>query len=217
MSQDLPQREAQLAAKLHADVTVEHLADVYAEAFLGAAQGAGQMDALLEEFDSILTDVLGQFPDLERVLASALVSHEEKTGILDRVFGGRVSPLLLNFLKVLSRHGRLDLLRPIHRRAHQQYDRLRGRIRVRLTTPIAIDEGFARSITENLRGLVGGEPVLERAVDPALIGGAVVEIGDMVYDGSVAMQLQRVRQQIIDRSAHEIQSRRNRFRDPAGD
>ena len=217
MPQELPQREAELAAKLQADVTVEHLADVYAEAFLGAAQRAGQTEALLEEFDSILADALGQFPALERVLASALVSHEEKTGILDRVFAGRVSPLLMNFLKVLSRHGRLDLLRPIHRCAHQQYDRLRGRIRVRLTTPVAIDEEFAGRIVEKFRGLVGGEPVLQRAVDPALIGGAVLQIGDVVYDGSVATQLERVRQQIIDRSAHEIQSRRNRFRDPAGD
>ncbi len=217
MSQDIPEREAKLAAELQADVAVDHLAGVYAEAFLGAARSAGVTDALLEEFDSLVADLLDPHPDLEHVLASALVSHEEKVGILDRVLGGRAAPMLLNFLKVLSRHERLDLLRPVHRQVHERYDRLRGRVPVRLTTPVAIDDSLARNITENLRKMVGGEPVLERVVDPALIGGAVVQIGDTVYDGSIATQLKTVRQQMIDRSAHEIQSRRDRFRYPAGD
>jgi F-type H+-transporting ATPase subunit delta len=184
---------------------------------LGAAGKAGQTESLLAEFDSLVTDVLERYPDLGRILASALISHEEKVGILDRVLGGRASALFLNYLKVVSRHGRLELLRRIHRQAHEQYDRLRGRVRVRLTTPVAVDEALAADIVEDLRGLVGGEPVLERVIDPALIGGAVLQVGDTVYDGSIASQLEQVRQQMIDRSAHEIQSRRDRFRYPAGD
>jgi F-type H+-transporting ATPase subunit delta len=206
-----------LAAELQADVTADSLAAVYAQAFLGAAGKAGQTESLLAEFDSLVTDVLERYPDLGRILASALISHEEKVGILDRVLGGRASALFLNYLKVVSRHGRLELLRRIHRQAHEQYDRLRGRVRVRLTTPVAVDEALAADIVEDLRGLVGGEPVLERVIDPALIGGAVLQVGDTVYDGSIASQLEQVRQQMIDRSAHEIQSRRDRFRYPAGD
>ena len=51
---------------------------------------------------------------------------------------------------------------------------------------------------------------------PALIGGAVLRVGDVVYDGSIANQLQIIRQEMIDRSVDEIQSRRDRFRNPAG-
>ncbi len=65
--------------------------------------------------------------------------------------------------------------------------------------------------------MLEGEPVLDERVDPGVIGGIVVRIGDTVYDGSIANQLENLRQQIIDRSAHEIQSRRDRFRSPAGD
>ncbi|NLY02071.1 MAG: ATP synthase F1 subunit delta [Rhodopirellula sp.] len=216
MPQDIPEREARLAAELQADVTVEHVADVYAEAFVGAASRADQVDALIDELDSLLTDVLLPHPDLERILASALVSHDEKLEVLDRVLAGRASPLLLNFLKVLSRHGRLDLLRAVYRKAHDRYDRLRGRVRVRLTTPVAIDAALAGRIAEDLRGLAAGEPVLEQVIDPTLIGGAVVQIGDTVYDASIAAQLKILRQQMMDRSAHEIQSGRDRFRYPAG-
>ena len=66
-----------------------------------------------------------------------------------------------------------------------------------------------------LRAATGGEPVIERITDAGLIGGIVVRVGDTIYDASVAAQLETVRQQMIDRSAHEIQSRRDRFRDPA--
>jgi F-type H+-transporting ATPase subunit delta len=216
MAQDIPPREAQLAAEYQADVGVEHIADVYAEAFLGATEKAGQTAALLVEFDSLIADVLNRFPELERVLTSSLVSQDDKVGILDRVLGSQASPLLLNFLKVLSRHGRLDCLRPIHRQFHELYNRLLGRVRIRLTTPVPVNDALAASIAQELRELLGTEPQVDRVVDPKLIGGAVIQIGDTVYDGSIAMQLKRMRQQIIDRSAHEIQSRRDRFRHPAG-
>ena len=216
MVHDLTPQEAQLVAKFHADVGAEHIADVYAEAFLGAAQASGQLAAMLEEFDSLVTDVLAPMPEFERVLGSALVAHEEKVGLLDRILGPQASPLLLNFLKVLSHHGRLDCLRPIHHQVHELYNRMQGRTRVRLTTPVPINDALATQIAQELGTLLGTELLLDRAVDPDLIGGAVIQLGDTVYDDSIAAQLHRVRQQILDRSAHEIQSRRDRFRHPAG-
>ena len=71
-------------------------------------------------------------------------------------------------------------------------------------------------LAKSLRPLVGGEPTLEVAVDPELIGGIVVRVGDTVYDGSVARQLERLKSQMITRSVHEIQSRRDRFRHSGG-
>jgi len=216
MPEDLSARHARLASEIEPDLGAEQVAAVYAEALLGAAQQAGQTEALLEEFDSLLSDVLDRFPAWEQILASAQVSHEEKVGILDRTLGGRASPLLLNFFKVVSRHGRLDCLRPIHRHVHALYDRARGRVHVRLATAQPIPDALAERITQRLREVLHGEPVLERVDQPELIGGAVLRIADTVYDGSVANQLDNLRQQMIERSVHEIQSRRDRFRYPAG-
>jgi F-type H+-transporting ATPase subunit delta len=215
-SKDITAEHARSAAQIEADVSVEHIAEVYARAFLDAAEGARQTQAAMAEFDALLADLLDRYPKFEAVISSTMISHEEIAGVLDRVLGGRVSPLVLNFLKVLSRHGRLDCLRAVHRRAHALYDIMQNRIRVRLTTAAPLSPELAGKIRIALRGKLEGEPVLELETDPNLIGGAVLRLGDTVYDGSIANQLQNLLQQMTDRSAHEIQSRRNRFRYPAG-
>jgi F-type H+-transporting ATPase subunit delta len=216
MSEDHSARDAQAVAELDAQFDRRHVAGVYAEALLGAGEKAGATGALLAEFDALVADVLDAFPKLEEILVSALISHDDKIGILDRTLGSAASPLMLNFLKVVSSHGRLDSIRAIHRRVHELYDELGRRVRVRVSTAVPVSDALARSIAAGLRGVLDGEPVLERSVDPDLIGGVVVRVGDTVYDASIARQLENMRQQMNDRSAHEIQSRRDRFSYPAG-
>ena len=215
-SQDNQAEHSRAAAQIDADVGVEHLADVYAEALLGAAKTADCTRAAIEEFDSLMDDVLDRFPKLEAVLSSGLVSPEEKIGVIDRVLGGRASATLLNFLKVVAHHGRLDCLRVIRDRLGELYDQMQGRIRVQVTTAAPVGGALTGKVAEGLRTALGAEPLVEQIVDPELIGGVVIRVGDTVYDGSIANQLNNVRQQMIDRSVHEIQSRRDRFSYPAG-
>ena len=215
-SADIIARDAQIAARLSPDVGQEKVGAIYAGALVAAAEHAGQTVAVLEELDAIVSEVFAQFPKLETVLGSLLVSPEEKAAVLDRVFAAQISRLLLNFLKVVARHGRLDCLRAIRQQARKIYEEMHGQSRVRLTTAAAVDPQQIEQIAAALGVSLGQRPVLETIVDPALIGGAVLRIGDTVYDGSVANQLQSIRQQMIERSVHEIQSRRDRFRYPAG-
>jgi len=198
------------------NVGAQQVAAIYAKALLGATENAGQTDAVVVELRSFVDTVLDAFPQLAAVLDSALVSHDEKAALLERVFSGRLSPLFLDFLKVLSRHGRLDVLRTIQQEVTKQYDELRGRVRVQLYTATPLDERVANNLVASLRTILGGEPEVEPQVDPALIGGVVLRVGDTVYDGSVARQLSQVREQMINRSVHEIQSRRDRIRPSGG-
>ncbi len=198
------------------NVGAQQVAVIYAKALLAAAEQAGQAETLVEEFDAVIHSVLDPFSKLETLLGSALVSPEEKTELLERLFADRLSRMFLNFLKVVARHGRLDVLRAIHQEFLKLYDVLRGRVRVQIGTAVAVDERFSGNLAQSLRGLLGGEPKLESRVDPALIGGVVLRVGDTVYDGSVARQLEQVREQMILRSIHEIQSRRDSFRHSGG-
>ncbi len=213
--EDVTAEDARVAAQIEVDVGVGHIAEVYASALLGATENAGRTEQVLDEFDMVV-EVLGRYSKLESILVSALISHDKKVGIIDRVFQRMASPLMVNFLKVVSRHGRLDCLWAIHVRTGELLDELRGRVPVRLTTTAPISDAQAGRIAENLQTMLGGEPILERTTDAKLIGGAVIRVGDTVYDGSVANQLKIIREQIVDRSVHEIQSRRNRFRNSTG-
>lgn len=217
MSSISPESHAQFAAEINPDVGIEKIASVYAESFLSAAEAKDiPLGELVEEFDSLLGDVYTANPRFEELLGSALVSMEDKIGILDRVFGSKASPLFLNFLKVLTRHGRLEILRSIRREVQILYDRRLGRIPVTVTTASPLPPELADSLLARLRGLLGGEPILNVCVDPEVIGGILVRVGDTIYDASIQTKLKNVRQQMIDRSAHEIQSRRDRFRNPEG-
>jgi len=215
-SVDITAEHSRLAAQIASDVGVERIADVYAKALLGATERSGETEAVLDEFDAVLRDVFDRFPKLEAVLGSGLVLPEEKVDVIDRVFRGRACPTLVNFLKVVARHGRLDCLRAIHRQARAALERLRRRVPVRLTTAVPVEASRVRQIAERLAGRLEGSPVIEQEVDPGLIGGAVLRIGDVVYDGSIANQLKLLRQKMSARSTHEIQSRRDRFRHSAG-
>jgi F-type H+-transporting ATPase subunit delta len=214
MFDERAQRDALEANAAQPEVGVERVAAVYAEAFLGAAAKEGPVPERIDELDSLVADVLDQFPALETVLASGLVAHEEKVALLDRLLGSRASPHLLRFLKVVSRHGRLDCLRAIRREVHRAFERMQGRVSVRVTTATPLEDAAAGRLVDSLRKTLEGEPVLQRVVDPGVLGGVVVRVGDTIYDASLAAQLESLRQQILDRSAHEIQSRRDRFRHP---
>jgi F-type H+-transporting ATPase subunit delta len=200
-----------------ADVSALQIAKVYAKALLAATEKAAVTEATLEEFAAIVHDALDRNPRFEAVVSSGLIDESEKSQLLDRVFGGKVSALLLNFLKVLARHGRLDLMRAVYQAALAGLDDLRGRVKVEVRSAAGLDAAAAAHIATELQHRLGIQPRLEVVQDPSLIAGLVLRVGDTVYDGSVATQLKHVRSSMIHRSVHEIQGRRDRFRHSGGD
>ncbi len=207
--------DSQFAADFYADITVEKIAKVYAEAFASAANQAGLLDESITEYESFV-DLLHSQPTFEEILASAMVSSEEKRTLLEKTVTSQASPMFRSYLDVLARRNRLDLLRPIYYECRLLLEKWRGRIPVTITTAVVIEPQILGELSEKLRQVLGGEPVIKSTVDPETIGGLVVRVGDTIYDASILTQLKNVRQQMIDRSANEIQRRRDSFRNPEG-
>ena len=192
------------------DVTEEQLARVYAKAFLRATSAtAGQ--GLVDELSSIVSEVLNRFPKFDQTLRSSLVSPEQKEELLGRVFGGKVSPDVLNFLKVLSRHGRLGLIRQTSRLVKKLFDEQSGKQDVEVRVASELDDSTRNEIQAQLRKLLNAEPVITVKVDPALLAGIVIRVGDRVYDGSVQTQLEHTRAAMIARATEQIETRPERF------
>jgi F-type H+-transporting ATPase subunit delta len=193
------------------DVTAERIARVYAGAFMEVAVKSGSAAALVEEVDSLVTEVLDRFPRLDDTLRSALVQPEEKEQILDRLFAKRASKEVLNFLKVLSRHGRLELLRPIARTFKQLHAERSGQKAVEVRVAIPLDDAVRAEIHNTLRKTLNAEPVMRVVVDPSLLAGMIIRVGDRVYDSSVNTQLEHSRRQMIDRAVEKIETQPERF------
>jgi F-type H+-transporting ATPase subunit delta len=184
------------------DAGSRRVARVYAEALLGAAEKAGQIGPVLDEFASLFEDVFRADPQFGTFLASGAISRKPKAEVIHRVFDGRASEAFLNFLLVLNDHQRLDLLRGIYEAARELYDERGGRLRVLVTSAVPLPDDQRERLLQELRAKYRKEPVLTTRVDPALLGGLVIRVGDWTYDTSVRTRLETIRKQLIERGSH---------------
>jgi len=194
-----------------ADVSVQRLAKVYAEALLNAAEHSGSVAQVLEEIDSLIDDVFVGDPRLEGLFAGAAVGRKTRTDAITKAFANRSSEVFFHFLLVLNHHERLDLVRPIRWALHELHDERQRRLRVHVYSAIALEQEFQDRIKNGVRTIFKLEPILVMHVDALLLGGLKIRIGDKVYDGTVRTKIDNLRNQLIARSSHEIQSRRDRF------
>ena len=192
------------------DVDAERLARVYAEAGLDAAGGIAEQESLVEELESV-ADVLKQDPRLAQIIASELISKDEKIAMLDRLFGAKLSTATLNLLKVMARHKRLGLIRDAAKVARKIWFDRSGRTPVQLETANALDAVLEQEILTAFARVLGSDPIVTQWVNPDLIAGFVLRVGDRVYDGSVRTRLEHRRQGMINRAVEAIQRSPERF------
>lgn len=193
------------------DVTEERIARVYAQAFVGAISKTENPAAHVEELESLINDVLAIQPKLVELFRSELISAEQKEVVIEKVFASSASTLLLNFLKVLARHERLSVLRTILKFVKKTYAEQMGLAEVQVRVAKELDAELEQEIVAKLRSTLGKEPVLTITVDPELIGGMILQVGDRVYDGSIHRRLEQIRRSIVDRATEMIETAPEKF------
>ena len=191
------------------DAGKQHLGQVYAKAILGAAgKDAGR---IVEELESLAHDVLTKLPQLNAVFASPRVETPAKEAMLDKAFGGKMSPILLQSLKVMARHGRLDCLHSVAKAARQIYNAESGRVEVVVRTAHPLDATLQKNIVASLTAKLGKEIDLRTEVKPEMLGGLIVKVGDTLFDGSVVSRLERMRVEAIEEAASTMRGSLARF------
>lgn len=194
-----------------ADIGKQQIGTVYAKAFLAAAAQSQSVDQDLDEFGALVATVLNQQPTFEATLSSPRVAVEEKIGLLDRTLKGNVSEGLLKFLKVVCRHERLDCLREIYLAARDQHHQAKGVVQVHVTTAEALDGGMSERVKSELGQHLKSEVDLVQKVDPSIVGGMIIRIGDMVYDSSVRQKLASIRQKTVDNTSQQMRESLEKF------
>jgi F-type H+-transporting ATPase subunit delta len=114
-------------------------------------------------------------------------------------------------LSVLAKHERLELLSDVLNEVHRQFEIRSGQKRVQIVSGRALTSASIENIQRQLEQTLPFQPILEVSVDPTLLGGLVIRVGDTVYDSSLRSRLKQLRDRLRQRSIHEIQSGRDRF------
>jgi F-type H+-transporting ATPase subunit delta len=187
------------------------IGEVYAASLLAAAQQASCTADVMTEFESFISDVLNTLPQLDAMLSSPRVAHSDKVVMLDKILAGKCSTIFLNFLKVVSQHGRLDCLRVIQASLKEQYSQDQGHLEVLVTTATRLDEPAVNTMRDKLNAAFDATVDLTLTVDSTLVGGTVIRIGDTVYDGSVANRLERIGTTVRANTIREIRLSAERF------
>ena len=181
------------------------LGRIYGRSILELAEAGGQGEALLGELSG-LAQILAGDPELELFFASPLVDEEARRQVIDKVFRGRVSDLLLDALQIINRKGRLGILPAIAEAYRQEYRALHGMVDARVRTAVPLSAELRERLRETVARFTGKQPDLIEKVDPALIGGMIVEVEGKKIDSSVAHRLKQVGAALDRRSSQEIWS-----------
>jgi F-type H+-transporting ATPase subunit delta len=136
---------------------------------------------------------------LHAVLRNPQLDPEAKTSILGELIGD-ADELFRNFLRLLSEKGRVGEIEEIGREFERLCSEEEGVLNVRLITALELSDQEARRIVEQIGEASGRTVEASRKVDPALIGGVVLEVGSMRLDASVRGRLERLRRELVTRS-----------------
>ena len=180
------------------------LARVYAEALLAAASRAQLADTIGEELASVADGVLKSNPNVLAFFDSAAVSRAAKLPILAQAFEHNASELFKKFLGVLNQNGRLGLLRDVSATYHALRDQQANRVRVKVRAAAPLNDAQTESLRSTLAATLNQEPILDVKVEPELLGGLVVQIGDRVYDTSVKSRLETLRTHLMTSGRHVL-------------
>ena len=173
----------------------ESLGAVYAEALSDAAEPLG----LLEEVGADLAALAAQWRsgrELEAFFMSGAIRRDEKGRTIETVFRGRTGKVFVDFLQVLLKRNRMWLLPDVADAYGKILDEKLGRVPVTVVTAAPASDADLEGWRVRIRAAIGKEPVLSHEVRPALIGGAVLRVGDTVADGSVRRRLSELRARI---------------------
>jgi F-type H+-transporting ATPase subunit delta len=191
------------------DVSRQYIGTVYAKALLNVTEKQGKSEAVLDELGEFVA-VLDKLPKLAAVLASPRVPLDDKLRMVDKAAAG-ADVDLVRFLKVVARRGRLDCLREIFQAARHQLHLLRHQVEVVVESAVPLDETQRQQIADQLRKSLQQDVLLDVRVRPELLAGLIVRIGDTVYDASVANQLTRLRDSMVEKMRQRIRQNPERL------
>ena len=173
---------------------MEHIARVYADALFGVAKEKGKLDVIRDQLGQF-ADALAENKQLQLFFFSPYFSSAEKEDGLSKAVAG-AEPELLNFLNLLLEKHRMPVLFRIRKQFDSLWAKENKRLGVTVTSAVELDPEIAKRIGSEIEGQTGEVVELSSHVDPDILGGLVVQVGNMVLDTSIRNRLEKLRKSV---------------------
>ena len=173
---------------------MEEIARVYAEALFGAAKEEGKLDVIREQLAQF-AEALEKGSEMQLFFFSPYFSSTEKSEGLRKAIDG-AEPELINFLELLCEKHRVPVIFRIRRKFEELWAKENKRLGVTVTSAVELDPSVVEKIGEEIERQTGQKVELESRVDDDILGGLVLQVGNMVLDASVRNNLEKLRKNV---------------------
>lgn len=172
------------------------IASHYSKALFKLAKSDGQLEntaAALKEIARLFKEV----PEFRSFLVEPFVKTEAKKELLKKLFQQNSDPELLEFLYFLLERKRVDLLPDIASSYAKLVNAKLGALEIGITTTVAIDKEMKEKIKQALENRFKKKVLIKDSVDPQILGGMVLKIGNQVMDGSIKAELSKLKDHLL--------------------
>lgn len=173
---------------------MQQIADVYARSLFEVGQENDKLDELHEQLGTF-ADGLSDSRDMQVFFFSPFFSSQEKKDGIDKVLDG-ADEHFVRFLELLAERHRLPAIFRVRQRFEELWAEEQNLLPVQITSAIELDEKVTKQIGETIEEQTGRTVELSSSVDPDVLGGLVIRVGNMILDSSVRARLDRLRKDV---------------------
>lgn len=173
---------------------MEELAQVYARSLFAVARERGKLDLVREQLGQI-ADAISSNRDLQVFFFSPYFSSAEKQDGLGQVLDG-ADEVVVNFLDLLIEKHRMPVIFRIRADYESLWEQENRMLPVQITSAVELDPATTQSLGETIGERAGRRVALETRVDPEIIGGIVVRVGNSILDASIRNRLEQLRRHV---------------------
>ena len=167
----------------------------YAKALMGLAVEQGKVREIEKDMRLILDTIEGSDP-LKDVLHSPVITDHDKGNALKALFQ-KTQPLTSELFNLLATNKRVDLLKEVGEQYVALFDKMQGQDVATVVTTMPLNASLEKKILKQLKDITGREVVIENEIDPGLIGGFILKMGDLEYNASIASKLGNLKRELV--------------------
>lgn len=170
------------------------VASRYAKALIDLAAEQNVVEPVKEDIE-LFIDTCKANTELQAILKNPIISLDKKANILDAIFGDKLNKIILEFFKIAVRKGRANVLLASAMEFVNQYNILKNVVKATVTSSSPLSKDNISQIEAVVKEATKGEVILTTNVDPSLIGGFILKVGDKQFDTSLSGKLNKLKKE----------------------